>query len=100
MFQNAKILTVAAATLALTVGGLTSAFAETTTSPNATAGTETNATQPDPSKPGAKTSDRTPGDPAPQRTPNATDEGAAGTDAGQTRKVRPIALRVSKRLHP
>ena len=28
-FQNAKILTVAAATLALTVGGLTSALADT-----------------------------------------------------------------------
>jgi hypothetical protein len=31
-----------------------------------------------------KTSDRTPGDPAPNRTPGATDSGAAGTDAGQT----------------
>ena len=76
----------AVTTLALTVGGLTSALADTITSPNAKTGTETNATQPDPSKPGAKTSDRTPGDPAPQRTPNATDEGAAGTDAGQTQE--------------
>ena len=83
MFQNAKILTVAAVTLALTVGGLTSALAETSTSPNATTGAETNAAQPDPSKPGAKTSDRTPGDPAPKRTLNATDKGAAATDAGQ-----------------
>jgi hypothetical protein len=89
MFQNAKILTVAAAALALTVGGLTSALAETSTSPNATTGTETNATQPDPSKPDAKSSDRTPGDPAPERTPNATDKGAAGTDAGQTQEGTP-----------
>lgn len=32
----------------------------------------------------AKTSDRTPGDPAPSRTPGAANTGAAGTDAGQT----------------
>jgi hypothetical protein len=31
-----------------------------------------------------KTSDRTPGDPSPSRTPGATGTGAAGTDAGQT----------------
>jgi hypothetical protein len=31
-----------------------------------------------------KTSDRTPGNPAPDRTPGATGTGAAGTDAGQT----------------
>lgn len=31
-----------------------------------------------------KTSDRTPGDPSPSRTPGATDTGAAGTEAGQT----------------
>lgn len=31
-----------------------------------------------------KTSDRTPGNPAPDRTPGATNSGAAGTDAGQT----------------
>jgi hypothetical protein len=32
----------------------------------------------------SKTSDRTPGNPAPSRTPGATGTGAAGTDAGQT----------------
>jgi hypothetical protein len=32
----------------------------------------------------AKSSDRTPGNPAPDRTPGATGTGAAGTDAGQT----------------
>ena len=31
-----------------------------------------------------KTSDRTPGNASPDRTPGATDTGAAGTDAGQT----------------
>ena len=31
-----------------------------------------------------KTSDRTPGDASPSRTPGATDTGAAGTDAGKT----------------
>ena len=31
-----------------------------------------------------KTSDRTPGNPSPDRTPGATDTGAAGTDAVQT----------------
>lgn len=31
-----------------------------------------------------KTSDRTPGDPSPSRTPGATGSGAAGTDAAQT----------------
>lgn len=31
-----------------------------------------------------KTSDRTPGDPAPKRTPNASSSGNTGTDAGQT----------------
>ncbi len=31
-----------------------------------------------------KTSDRTPGDPSPSRTPGATSSGAAGTDAAQT----------------
>jgi hypothetical protein len=31
-----------------------------------------------------KTSDRTPGDPSPDRTPNASSSGATGTDAGQT----------------
>ena len=35
MFQNAKFLTVAAATLALTLGGLSTAFAESSTSPDA-----------------------------------------------------------------
>ena len=33
---------------------------------------------------GGKTSDRTPGDAAPARTPGATDTGAAGTDAAKT----------------
>ncbi len=37
-----------------------------------------------------KTSDRTPGDPSPSRTPGATGTGAAGTDAGQTPAVRQI----------
>ena len=36
MFQNAKFLTVAAATLALTLGGLSTAFAESSTSPDTT----------------------------------------------------------------
>lgn len=31
-----------------------------------------------------KTSDRTPGNPAPNRTPNASSTGNTGTDAGQT----------------
>ena len=38
--SNAKFLTVAAATLALTLGGLSTAFAETSTSPDATTGTD------------------------------------------------------------
>lgn len=39
----------------------------------------------DPSaQPQGKTSDRTPGDPSPDRTPNATSKGAVGTDAAKT----------------
>lgn len=48
----------------------------TTTAPNANVNTE----------PGSKgkTSDRTPGNPTPDRTPNASTTGNVGTDAGQT----------------
>ena len=39
----------------------------------------------DPSaQPEGKTSDRTPGNPSPDRTPNATSKGAVGTDAAKT----------------
>ncbi len=81
MFQNAKFLTVAAATLALTLSGLSAAFAELSTSPDTTTGTSTESGA---STPDGKTSDRTPGDPSPARTPNATEKGAVGTDAAQT----------------
>jgi hypothetical protein len=88
MHNFCKSLTVGAATLALTVGGLTLAFAETSTSPSdsSTSGSSTGpgAGNSGASDEGAKTSDRTPGDATPQRTPNATATGAAGTDVGKT----------------
>ena len=88
MHKFGKSLTVVAATLALTVGGLTLAFAETSTSPSdsSTSGSSTGpgGGNSGASDEGAKTSDRTPGDATPQRTPGATATGAAGTDVGKT----------------
>jgi hypothetical protein len=56
------------------MAGLSSAIADTSAS-TSTKVTQANST---------KTSDRTPGDPSPDRTPGASLTGAAGTEAGQT----------------
>ncbi|MFA5900971.1 MAG: hypothetical protein WC829_17875 [Hyphomicrobium sp.] len=62
-----KAIVVAAAVFAVSGAGIGIASAETPTSPEQ-----------------GKTSDRTPGDPSPDRTEGANRSGAAGADAGQT----------------
>jgi hypothetical protein len=69
-----KTLVACAAALAFGAAGLSSAFAQTT------APSTPNQVQVQP----VKTSDRTPGNPAPDRTPGASLSGAAGTEIGQT----------------
>ncbi len=80
MHKNQKAILACGSVLALVLGG-TLAFAaddiststkSSTTSTDSTAGSN------------AKTSDRTPGNPSPDRTPNASSTGAVGTDAGKT----------------
>ena len=72
-----KTLFSCVATLALSAASLPSALAATVPS-NETTALRTAGTPP------AKTSDRTPGDPAPHRTPNANLWGAAGVDRAMT----------------
>lgn len=64
--------------LAVALGGSYAFAADKAASPNSAPAVDT--------EPGSagKTSDRTPGDPAPDRTPNAGTKGATGTDAGKT----------------
>jgi hypothetical protein len=80
MFKNFR--TIVAGTLGIaTVFATSPAFADpssTSTAPRADGVTPTDAGQ------NGKTSDRTPGNPAPDRTPNASTSGAVGTDAGKT----------------
>ncbi len=72
-----KMLFTCAATLALSAATLPSAFAATAASP------ETNIAQAQSVIP-EKTSDRTPGNPAPHRTPGSNIWGAAGVDRAIT----------------
>lgn len=79
MLTKQAIAALLGSALALAMGASLTIAADTapsTTTPNANVNTE----------PGSKgkTSDRTPGNPAPDRTPNASTTGNVGTDAGQT----------------
>jgi hypothetical protein len=79
MFQKHKVLMASGGALALALSASLALADDTSTSPNpsdAKVNTE----------PGSqgKTSDRTPGEAAPDRTPNASTSGNTGTDAGQT----------------
>jgi len=79
MLKIHKILIAAGGALTVALSGSLAFGADNSTStnpPDAKVNTE----------PGSqgKTSDRTPGDPAPARTPNASSTGATGTDTGQT----------------
>lgn len=80
MFKNQKTLLAAGSVVALALSGAFAYAADDTSSakmdPSAT-------TDKDPNSDG-KTSDRTPGNPSPDRTPNASSAGASGTDAGKT----------------
>jgi hypothetical protein len=79
MIKTHKLLVVAGTAFAVTVGS-SLAFADE--SSNSTNSSETKMDTEPGSK--GKTSDRTPGDPAPARTPNASSSGNTGTEAGQT----------------
>jgi hypothetical protein len=72
-----KLFFTCVATLALSAATLPAALADTPAS------LDTNIAQAQSAKPG-KTSDRTPGDPAPHRTPGANVWGAAGVDSAHT----------------
>ena len=79
MLKKHNLLIVAGSALALATGASLTFAADnspSTTQPDAKVSTE----------PGSqgKTSDRTPADPSPARTPNASSTGNTGTDAGQT----------------
>jgi hypothetical protein len=80
MFKNKTAILAPGTALALLLGGTLALAADTSTSPTppSTTTTDTNPNS------NGKTSDRTPGDPAPDRTPNASSTGAAGTDVGKT----------------
>jgi hypothetical protein len=60
------------------------ALAENNSTNPAKSGTSTESPADPSAQPQGKTSDRTPGDPSPDRTPNATSKGAVGTDAAKT----------------
>lgn len=80
MFKGFRSL-ITAALGVVAILGTSPAFAvssSTSTVPKVAAATPTDAGQ------NGKTSDRTPGNPAPDRTPNASTSGAVGTDAGKT----------------
>jgi hypothetical protein len=79
MFHKHKMLIAAGGALALALGA-SLAFADDSSNSTNSSDTKVN------TEPGSKgkTSDRTPGNPAPERTPNASSAGNTGTDAGQT----------------
>ena len=79
MFQKRKLLIASGSALALALGASLAFAGDSSTSPNSS-DTQVN------TEPGSqgKTSDRTPGEAAPDRTPNASTTGNTGTDAGQT----------------
>lgn len=80
MLRKPAIFAVASA-LSL-VAGASLTLAADNSSPPTQSDTNTNG------EPGSKdkTSDRTPGNPAPDRTPNASSSGNTGTDASQTKE--------------
>jgi hypothetical protein len=67
-----KAIFVVSAALALATAGLSPALAQASDAPSTKLGVA------------AKTSDRTPDNPSPSRTPGASLTGATGTEAGQT----------------
>ena len=79
MLKKHNLLIVAGSALTLAIGASLS-FAADNLAPTAQPDAKVN------TEPGSqgKTSDRTPADPAPSRTPNASSTGNTGTDAGQT----------------
>jgi hypothetical protein len=79
MLNLHKILLTAGSASALLIGG-SLAFAQDSPSSTTSSDQKVN------TEPGSagKTSDRTPNDPSPQRTPNASSSGNTGTDAAQT----------------
>ena len=81
MSKNNRFLVSIASGMLFALGALP-AFAADNSPPTTTTSTNTKVN----TEPGGqgKTSDRTPGNPDPQRTPNASSKGATGTDAGQT----------------
>ncbi len=78
MYKNQKAMLACGSVLALVLGG-TLAFA----ADDGSASIKPSTTDQNAGSEG-KTSDRTPGNPAPDRTPNASSTGAVGTDAGKT----------------
>jgi len=79
MLKKHNVLLAAGSALSLAIGASLAFAGDSSTSTNSS-GTEVN------TEPGSqgKTSDRTPGNPAPDRTPNASSSGNTGTDASQT----------------
>ncbi|WP_041319845.1 hypothetical protein [Hyphomicrobium denitrificans] len=79
MLRKQGIAALIGSACALTIGASLT-FAADAPSSSTTSNAKVN------TEPGSKgkTSDRTPGDPAPKRTPNASSTGNTGTDAGQT----------------
>jgi len=79
MSKNNRAFFSIASAMLLAMGAST-AFAADNSTPTTSTDTKVN------TEPGSqgKTSDRTPGNPDPKRTPNASSTGATGTDAGQT----------------
>ena len=67
-----KVIFVVSAALTLATPGLSPAFAQASDAPSTKLGVA------------AKTSDRTPDNPSPSRTPGASLTGAVGTEVGQT----------------
>ncbi|WP_181336370.1 hypothetical protein [Hyphomicrobium methylovorum] len=81
MYKLQRAILAGGGALAIALGGSYAFAADNAgTTPPASTSTDVN-TEPNSN---GKTSDRTPGNPAPDRTPNAGTAGATGTDAGQT----------------
>jgi hypothetical protein len=78
MYKNKKAILTCGSMLALVLGGTLAIAADDGSSSIKPSATSTDAGK------NAKTSDRTPGNPSPDRTPDASSTGAVGTDAGRT----------------
>lgn len=78
MYKNQKAILACGSVVALVLGGTLAFAADDGSTSIKPSTTSTDAGS------NAKTSDRTPGNPSPDRTPNATSTGAVGTDAAKT----------------